>query len=498
VLLGALVLAAAAVLPGCALTELPELDWNPLVRVEHRSDGAVEVEALGPLVNLRSGPEGFSHAVRPFYQHKAGGPVDSTTDWLAPLGRTFTNFSGTKFRIWPLVWSGETTDTPEGTDWQAMIFPLIFTGDGPGENDGYFAFFPIAGRTRRLLGIDRFDFFLWPLFMRTHRDVTESSDSWTVLLLFGWTTGGPRDGSWRALPFYRHRLWRDPDGTLRTDERTVLWPFFTWGKDEMDSDAPGDRVAFWPFFGRETSERWSRTTVLWPFFRVNHTLPPGDVDIGREPEHFWDLPWPIFRSARSPTSTTFRIFPLYSHVTEPDLDSTAFVIPLGWWRKAHERTGEEGWPPRDVQRTDFWFIPFVHRSTRTVTGRDGEDHEFQVWPLFHDNTGARGRQDAGFPSLMPARDWDILKPADELYSCFWTLWRRRSDGATDETRLLFDTTFWRTGAQGTRISIPFLYSQRPEPGGVSEHQVLWGLFGSRSDADGLLDVTLLGMTAWRR
>ena len=42
-----------------------------------------------------------------------------------------------------------------------------------------------------------------------------------------------------------------------------------------------------------------------------------------------------------------------------------------------------------------------------------------------------------------------LKPADELYSFLWTLWRHQSDGVSHETRLLFDTVMWRTGPEGT-------------------------------------------------
>src|SRR5262245_59087905 len=74
-LAGACVAALASA--GCAsiVSSLPEMDWNPLIRVEHRPGGATEVEALGPLIDLRAGPEGFSHAVRPFYQHKQDGPV---------------------------------------------------------------------------------------------------------------------------------------------------------------------------------------------------------------------------------------------------------------------------------------------------------------------------------------------------------------------------------------------------------------------------------------
>ncbi len=484
-------------LSGCAglLHALPELDWNPLLRVEHVSDGAVEVEALGPLIDLRAGPEGLSHALRPLYQHKAGG-AESVTDWLAPLGRRFTNRSGTKWRFWPFVWAGETSDTPAGTDWQVVVFPLVFAGDGPAGDDGYFAVFPLAGRTRRLLGMDTFDFFLWPLFMRAQMDVTERSTSWTVLLLGGWTSGGPRDGSWRLLPFWRKRLVRSPDGELRTDQRTLLWPFFTWGRDHLDSDAPSERAAIWPLWSHEESDTWSRTTWLWPFFRVNEQKVPP-VEQGGEFLH--DLPWPFYRHARGEDGcSTFRIFPFWSHQVTPEVDSISFAFPLGWWRRVRLRSAEEGWPPGDGWREDLYVIPFHHSSRRTLDGRPGADTEWQTWPLWHADHGAHGQADCAVLSLVPARNLELLKPADELYSFLWTVWRRRSDGVRDETRLLFDTVLWRSEPEGTRISVPFLYSQRPEPGGVALRQVLWGLFGARSDAAGLRSVSVAGLELWRR
>ncbi len=490
--------APVLLLGGCAslLHALPEMDWNPLLRVEHAADGVTELEALGPLVDVRAGPEGVSHALRPLYQHKAFGEA-SQTDWLAPLGRTFTNRSGTKWRFWPFVWAGETTDTPAGTDWQVMVFPLVFAGNGPKDDDGYFAIFPLAGRTRGLLGMDTFDFFLWPLFMRSHMEVTEPSTSWTVLLLFGWTTGGPRDGSWRALPFWRHRLERNADGSLRTDQHSMLWPFFTWGSDDLDTRAPSERLAIWPLWSHEESDTWSRTTWLWPFFRMNEQKVPPPEQGG---EFLHDLPWPFFRRERGEDGrSTFRIFPFWSHQTMPEVDSISFVFPLGWWRTVTLRAAEsEDWPPVDGQREDLYVIPFHHSSRRTLEGRAGEDSEWQTWPLFHADRGADGREDFGTLSLVPARNIELMKPADELYSFLWTPWRHRSDGVHHETRLLFDTVMWRTGPDATRVSVPFFYSQRPEPGGVALRQVLWGLFGARSDEAGLLSFSVLGLDLWRR
>ena len=491
-----LLLAALPLLAGCAsiVGALPDMDWNPLLRVERQADGAVEAESLGPFLAARKGPEGFSHAVRPLYQHKAQ-YSDSVTDVIPPFGRFFSNRSGTKFRLWPLIWAGETNDTPAGEDWQAVVFPILFMGDGPGDSDGYFALWPLFGRTRHLFGIDTFDFFLWPFFMRTHMEVTEASDSWTVLFLIGWTTGGPRDGSWRFLPFYRHRIVRTPEGEPRTDQRSVLWPFFTWGRDYEDTDAPSDRFAFWPLWSRETSEKWRKTTVLWPFFRFNSSVDPAVEDGG---DFLYDAPWPIYRDARDRTRTTWRIFPLYSHQTLPTLDSTSFLWPLGWWRTQTGRTSEDGYPPVATTRQTFMFFPLVRKSRRTVEGHEDDGREFQLWPLYHADNGPAGREDWGLLSLIPARNIELLKPADELYSPFYTLWRHRSDGERHETRFLFDTVLFRSEPEGLRVSIPFLYSRRPRPGGVGVHQVLWGLAGARTDGDGLAALTLLGFDLWAR
>jgi hypothetical protein len=480
-------------LVGCS--GLPELDWNPLLRVEHRLDGAVEIEAVGPFVDLRFGPEGFSHAVRPFYQHKAAGR-GSVTDFLAPLGRVFTDDSGTTFRFWPLIWSGELDDTPGREHWAGVFFPFVLAGDGQYEDDGYFAFFPIAGRTRDVFGIDQFDFFLWPLFMRTQMNVTEPSTSYTVFLLGGWTEGGARDGSWRMLPLYRHRLVRDSAGELQTDQHTVLWPFFTFGEDHLDEDAPSKRWAFWPLASYESSETWFRSTFLWPFFRFNRGE-ASDLEGGEE--FLYDFPWPFLRWQRSAEQSTERAWPFYSHQTTPEVDSTSFVWPLGWWRESTGLVADEGMEtPVPYQRRDLYFIPFVHDSERTLDGRQGEDTEFQLWPLWHTDLGAHGRVDRGTLSLVPARNIGFMKPADELYSFLWTVWRQQSDGERHETRILFDSTFWRSGSEGTRVSVPFFYSRRPLPDGRSRHETLWGLLSAESDEGGFAKLGILGFDTWSR
>ncbi|GJM22218.1 MAG: hypothetical protein DHS20C15_21330 [Planctomycetota bacterium] len=496
----ALLAGSVALLLG-ACSSFPQLDLNPLLRVEHTPDGATEVEALGPILAWRSGPDGLSHALRPLYQHKANFG-HGVTDWLAPFGRRFEVPDGVRWRFWPLVWTGETRESLTGEEWDTVIFPIVYAGGGPEQGDGYFAIWPLGGRIRNVFGLETFDFFLWPFFSRIEMDITEQSTSWTVLLGGGWTTGGPRDGSWRALPFYRHRLVDHADGTPRTDQHTVLWPFFTWGDDFQDTKSPSKRYAFWPLFSWEQSQSWLRSTWLWPFFRWNRSTDPSTSEGG---EFLYDLPWPIFRWSHDDVKDVFRIFPLYSRQTTDEIDSIWSLI-LFWWREQYGRTtdpdadlGDElRWPPRDMHRQDSHVFPFWHRGRRTVEGREGADTQLQVWPLFHTDTHVAGRHDDAFPSLVPVRHYEFLRPVEELYSPFWTLWRHRSRPGAEETRLLFDTVLWKHSEEGLRISLPFLYSRVPLADATARHQYLWGLVGHRNDEAGMASLSILGLPLWQR
>ena len=474
-------------LPSVDLREwhLPEADLNPLLRIQHRPDGAVEIEALGPFIDVRQGPEGLSHAFRPLYQYKQwleddGTPLDST-DVIAPFWRHESRKNGSRARFWPLFWWDTRDDFPGGRRWTSILFPFFWAGDGPADDDGYFAFWPLGGRIRGMFGLHTYDFALWPLFMRTRMDVSEDAVSWTVLLGGGWTTGGPRDGSWRALPFYRHRLWRAPDGTLRTDQHTVLWPFFTWGYDHMDT-TPSERTGVWPLYSREDSDSWYRTTVLWPFFRWNRER------VEQDPDFFYDLPWPLFRWSRVDDSERFRLFPIYSRYDAEEVSSRAWMLAF---------VRDMRWPGREAEPTQrarmvfpFWFSGFDE-------GDRGRDSHRQLWPLAHEQRTAAGGLDIGLLSITPARHVPFMRPIEESWQPLFTLWRVQSDGEVTETRAAWDLYFHRIGPEGESLSVPF-YARRPEGPGRSVTRWGWGAITTRRDELGLDSLAIAGIELWRR
>lgn len=489
----------AVVVTGCASwgPHLPEVDLNPLLRVERTADGGADVELLGPFVDMHLGPDVTLHRVVPLFQHKTSLSEDrAVTDLLPPLGCIVESRGETYARFWPLLWEGNWRDGPTGAEADLLLFPLTFVGWGEGPEDDYLAVFPIAGRTRGLFGVDTFDFVLWPLYMRMSMDVSEPSTSTSLLWLVGWTEGGPRDGSWRVYPFYGTKVWTNPDGTARLRRHVLLWPFFHWGDEALDTGAPADVWGVWPFYSEAVASTWRRHTVLWPFFRFNYETTP---DGARLPDgnFLYDVPWPLLRRWREDDETGVAGLYLYRDVDRPD--ARTLQVVLYWDRWARQQTAELGLPTRTLERWDTDLFPFFHTSERLVEGREGLDTNDQLWPLWHRSVRVEAeRLDRGLPSVVPLRHTRFMQGADDVYSPLFTLWRQRRDVAGDTHRGLFDLLLWRRTDEGLRISTPVLYARRPDGTDRARHQVLWGLSTWRTDPAGLVSLSILGFDLWTR
>ena len=119
--------------------------------------------------------------------------------------------------------------------------------------------------------------------------------------------------------------------------------------------------------------------------------------------------------------------------------------------------------------------------------------------LFYDTRLVKDdKREAAFPSLIPFRYMSWGEPMNDVYGPLLTLWRKRGMTDLQETRLVLDMFLFRNSREGRRISIPFLYGRRPEAGGISRHQLLWGVFAWRTGPRGLDSLTLLGLDLWTR
>jgi hypothetical protein len=166
----------------------------------------------------------------------------------------------------------------QSPDTDFMFFPFFWFGRGPREEENYFAFFPLFGTIKTFAGFAEVSFFLFPLYYRAMKNITEPETYYSLTPFVGWVDGGPRDGSWHLLPLMGHWQYEG-----KYDKWSVLWPFIHWQRNDLDTTDPTRDVTVWPLFGVETGKRKHYYTFLWPFFRFRsqNYVGPTEAPYGR-------------------------------------------------------------------------------------------------------------------------------------------------------------------------------------------------------------------------
>ncbi len=463
--------AACAVLPA---------EWNlsPLYRHRKGPDGRLlELDILWPLVHWeRTEGGGSDFRLRPLWRRLStadGSRVEH--QFLVPFGRATSDDHETFARLIPLFWyrEHEAEGRPGAYDIDWWFTPLVWGGaSSAGEN--YLAFFPLFGTLRNFLTYDRFTFFLFPLYLSTRKgDLRGTHILWPLI---GWGGGENPDRPhwWRFLPFYGRS---ETPGRRRA--QSLLWPFFHWGAEALDSKDPVSYLAFFPLFGLRWNTAFSSWYFLWPFFRHTGGKAPGG---GRAVS--WDVPWPILRwrrvEGRSGTLRQWWFMPLVASTATPMQQSLLLLFPLIWSRRFHDRR---------TQRRDFWFVPFfrdVEIAERKKPGRAYRN--LRLWPLYRARRLPAGSWSKSFPAPWPY-DGGFATGVEEAWDWAWTLVRVDGDGRGNRrTRTFADLYTSRSFASGRfQCSIPFLFSylRRADGSGVFRlFQVLPFSFGASNGARG--------------
>jgi hypothetical protein len=466
---------------GCLSADL-DFDMNPLYKsYPHVQRGTADQEAVVPFYYARQTPDSSEWGLRPLLGvRKFESTSRKECDFLPPFGRYVSEPNRTTARFWPLYWYTKTSREGEREDVDWILFPILFGGHSH-DGEDYFAFFPLGGRIRNFLGMDKYDFFLWPLFQRVRPSATEDSVSTSFLLLVAWTEGGNRDGSYRILPFYMHRRWEG-----KYDKYSVLWPFFHYQETRKDKKHPATLYSFWPLFLHEHSDIHYRFGLigpilfLGPLIQLNREIPElweGEPNVAGNSYYLYDVPWPLVRVERKRDYDYLRILPFYAHYEEEGFDSKAYLIPLIWYRQEDNAAYE---------KTDFHFAPFFHTSLKTLAHDAGVDGYLQFWPLFHRSFDEEGVTDFSVLSLLPLRKQKFIRPVDEAFWPFWNVYRYRRDawGASRHSALFGLITHY-SAPEETRFSFPLLYSYHRTEMDRWRHDFLLGLLSIGGNDEGL-------------
>jgi len=449
--------AALAVLAGGCRTAAPggaaaaaEWDWGPVASRLTDAHGHTRLRAAGPLFERTLDPATGRRflAARPFYAEVSDPSTGrSNRDVLWPLAAGKTFGKQMSWRV-ALTWYQDFDTGDPNSRWRLWALPFYFQGrDAQGRS--YAAVFPLGGRIREFFMLDRVDFALFPLWVKSaQNEVRSRTLLWPVLS----ETKGKGIYRFRVFPIYGRSAQRDA-----YVKKFVLWPFFTSARYNYPHSS-GYGFILLPFYGRIRLTDQDSHLVLPPLFRYTRGARQNLVN----------APWPFVQVGWGETRR-FYLWPLYGRLRRAGVATDFVLWPLGW-RERVDRPGA-------VFRT-WKALPFVQYERETLRRpAPGETpvtkRYLRVWPLFsYERRGAESRLRA--LELLPFRN---PPPVERNWAPFWTLFERTRVGDARDTELLWGLYRRQTrGDRAARTSIfPLIEWSSHRPGDAAPAARSWSL-----------------------
>jgi len=435
-------------------------------------------EGLGGILRYHKEADVELWALSPVMWREKNGHGDIRASFLGGLGiyehdpdrdRSFA-------RLFPL-WSYRSEIRPDGirdTDWAALLY-LIAGGTSSDELENYFWFFPFFGTGRDFWTYDEFKFFLFPLYMESHK---EERDSYHWFWPFLGRTEGSETG-WHFWPF---RGVAEADGLYRRSY--TLWPFWHSAEDELYKPHPRESWMLFPLFGKVKQDDYQATTVLPPFF--------GWASRPSTEFSSWQF-WPLVKFQSGGTDAPRKIqrfLPFWLHYEDEKTEYSVLLFPFFWHRKDHFN---------DMERTGNYFVPFF-MSTKTERGDGTSERHFRIWPFlsyeFEESKREQTRLlDFGLPGVL---DPESLARS---FGFFYEFWVQRdvqepAPIVVKEKRAWFNLYHQAEAAGHSRWSVPILGGQWTEPDGTTHSSWLFGLLRWRSGNNGGMDSPAFPGPGW--
>lgn len=434
-----------------------EFDLGFVVSRLRDPNGDLRVRALGPLLEWAESTNGLRFsAFRPFsatVSDPAAGRRTRYVMWPVATVRRLRN--DLSWRVLLAFYVDYDMSDPHSL-YRFWILPIYFQGRDARQRP-YGAVFPLGGRVCNVLGRDRIDFALFPLFARhSVNEVATTEVLWPIYS----RTRGKGINRFRVFPFYGRA---SHQGMF--EKRFVLWPFWTWARYKYPASEGTAYIVFplWGHFKMKNQEAWLFVPPLIRFSRGERL-------------NYGYCPWPFVQFSSGEVEK-FYLWPLWGQKRMASVKTSFFLWPI-FWKERMDR-------PEGMRRR-FLALPFLQAGTTTrAPGKPGDRPQvthrfFKLWPLLSYERQGDARR-FRFLDVWPVRN---VAPVERCYEPLWTLYSRTAVGEAVESELLWGLYRHRRCGPGRRaLSLfPLAAWQRDDRGaGRREWSVLQGLLGYRRE-----------------
>ncbi len=319
---------------------------------------------------------------------------------------------------------------------------------------------PLFGTGCNILAYDRFDYVLWPLYIRRQRLGDTRYD--VIWPFFGWMTG--KRGGFRVWPLY---VKKDYPGHYK--KRWALWPFLYWGTVKMDTKHPYKEFGFFPLYRQTVSDVGYEKRYLSIVARVRKH--------SKSKEREWSFIWPIsyFNTKPKEKKTTRSFWPLFVYTKRPKLTRTAALygprrlsiatMPFIWYETNREVP--------EYERRSSSFFPIWFNSWFYF--KDGRKAGYQrLFPLYGYERTQSGETRVGVLSLPHFHD-TLKQGFERNYSVLGLFQYRKWADGYSSLRIMGSLYHHDIGRGIFDWEVAGLYSYRSEGRKDYSHTYLFGL-----------------------
>lgn len=425
--------------------------------VDYRYSEAVDYTNLnlfGPIFNYERKGSEREYGFRPFYFRARDESGSSYAEYLYPVASRKSS-PGASFFQGLHLFNYDFGEPEKQKENEFMIFPILFYGQTE-EKGNYFAIFPLGGTIFDKFGRDEIHFTLFPLYGRTMRDGTSTTNIlWPIFARIR----GEGEKGYKFWPLYGTA---SKEGVYR--KKFYLWPIFFNEDLRLDTNNPlHKRVAF-PFYVSQESPERSKHTYLWPFF--------SHLEDRRKDYEEWNFPWPLFRVARGEYQQSTRFLPLFADERRGANRKRWFLWPI---YKIEDMETEV--LSRRRHRVLFFLFSNLEEKVHDEEGL--RKKRVALWPLF---TYERKK---GVSHLSVLSILEPFFPDNEgierNWSPLWRIYQSKWDKQGNSISSFLWNLYWkeRRGADLAMEIFP-LVSYRREKGRGVEVSLIKGLLTFRS------------------